>query len=1101
MDWRLSLLLATSAALAACSSDVDTKVSAAAREVGAVPMQAGRASNLYDLGTARRFASLPDRGSLVRYPESRIVRREGPYTWHRADLSESHARAAIGGVLELQSPSGERLRFSYERHEEQADGNWTWIGSVAGDAAREAVITFGEKAVFGSIAQGRQSSPLKLTVRDGVGWLVETDAAGLAGLPDTFDGPDHIVPPMAALQATHGAASSAVALPTPAGSHAASSVEVTLVLGYTNGFLRSMRGDSQARTRLQYLVALTNEALVNSNVPVHVVLQRMVRVDYPEATTNAKALADLTGRTASGEVITPAASLADLRRAREHHAADLVSLVRAYTDPVQDGCGTAWLIGAGRKGSITQADAEFGFSVVNDGRHVTVGGTGPFCREESLAHELGHNFGLQHDRVSAAGADGVLQESEYGVFEHSFGYRGPGFHTLMASVNTGSFAYRVFSNPRITSCSGAPCGVEGSADNARALTQTATAVSQFRVHNAWSQNLYAAPRDINGDGRSDIAWHNPDTGEAHYFALDGASYIDSLGAYTVPVGFRIVAIGHFDDGHETADVLWSDGTWLWLSRSRPAGGFAPVEMLISLQGYGVVGWQMRTGDISGDGVDDIVFLDRLTSAMRTWVSNAGISNPQEESAFSTLAGTGLSLTSVSDVDGDGSADVVAQDGAGNVYVSLREGPSRNHLQGKFGPPQRIFGGVEGWKLVAAADVSGDGASDLVWHHPGLGEVHVHCLRGTAITCNRGGYYLPRGHAIRQLGDYNADGRADLLASNGTRMAMSFANATGSFDPPVEFMAHVKGWLLGDDLAPVPLPPGDINRDGRTDLFWFSPALREIHYHLMNGRNIVGGRGGFHLAPGLEPKAVGDFDGDGRADAVLWEAGAGRIMLARPDGSWLVGNTFDSGTGVAGVGDFDGDGKSDLIARTTSDLSEYWVYYMDGAHQAVGSPASLGLGYRVQAVGDFDGDGRADVAASNASDVRLSLGTARRSSPFRTPVRVLPAFTGWALVGAADINGDQRADILWHNAGTGEVFAYFMDGTTVLGGRGWNVAVGYQLHVAGDFNADGYADLAWSNDQRVVITMNDGSGQLQAPTDLLSVVEGWGLVGIGVAAPH
>ena len=125
---------------------------------------------------ADSFASLPDKGDLVGYPKQRVVRHDGAYTWHRADISESHAlRAIVDGSMRITTPSGEALDFKYERHIEHPSGDWTWVGRIErGAESEEAIVTFGERAAFGSIAQPGKA-PLKLTIRDGVAWLVETD--------------------------------------------------------------------------------------------------------------------------------------------------------------------------------------------------------------------------------------------------------------------------------------------------------------------------------------------------------------------------------------------------------------------------------------------------------------------------------------------------------------------------------------------------------------------------------------------------------------------------------------------------------------------------------------------------------------------------------------------------------------------------------------------------------------------------------------------------------------------------------------------------------------------------------------------------------------
>src|SRR5690606_12378953 len=151
-----------------------------------------------DQAPAAGFASLPDKGDLVAYPDEPVVRREGPYTWHRADISEAHALGAIfDGVMTITAPSGRLLRFQYDRHVEHESGDWTWIGHlVDGSVADNAIVTFGRDAAFGTIAVPGEGA-LSLTMQDGASWLVETDRAALAArsrAEGRYAKPDFIVP-------------------------------------------------------------------------------------------------------------------------------------------------------------------------------------------------------------------------------------------------------------------------------------------------------------------------------------------------------------------------------------------------------------------------------------------------------------------------------------------------------------------------------------------------------------------------------------------------------------------------------------------------------------------------------------------------------------------------------------------------------------------------------------------------------------------------------------------------------------------------------------------------------------------------------------------
>lgn len=445
---------------------------------------AGRPAPRADSGAAApprsSIAGLADRGDLVVYPAQRVARRDGAYTWHRAELSEEHALRAVGGVMRIRSPDGELLRFRYERHLEHPSGDWTWIGrALDGSEAHEVILTFGPQAAYGSIAQPGKP-PLKLTTSGGVSWLIETDRSKLARIDSAGTRPrepDFLVPPkLDAGSATPGTPfpSMAFALATDSGTAAATTVD--LLLGYTEGFSAAHGGASQAVTRLNNVVEIANQAFANSQLGARIRLVHALQVSYPDHTSNMSTLESLTGFRWPSTKTTPDPAFAALRSAREQYGADLVSLIRVGNN---DGCGLAWLIG-GNQAGIRGSDEYFGYSVVSDG-HVGTPGASYFCREETLAHELGHNMGSQHDQATAT-TDGKLT---YGLYPYSFGHKtfagGGNFFTVMSYRDSGQTGYRIFSNPRSNFCGGAPCGVEGGADNARSLAQAMPVVATFRA--------------------------------------------------------------------------------------------------------------------------------------------------------------------------------------------------------------------------------------------------------------------------------------------------------------------------------------------------------------------------------------------------------------------------------------------------------------------------------------------------------------------------------------------------------------------------------------------------------------------------------------------
>ncbi|MFZ5657617.1 MAG: FG-GAP-like repeat-containing protein [Pseudomonadota bacterium] len=1078
MKSRLALVLTAALAAAACSSQDDAAVATprpgsganAGSGPAAAAMTVGRFA-MSNAATAHRFAAIPDRGVLTVYPKARVVRRDGAYTWHRADLSEAHARSAVGGVLAFTTPAGELLRFRYERHVEHANGDWTWIGSIVGRKAEEAIITFGAKAAFGTIAQPGKE-PLRLTIRDGASWLVETDPREIAKLQNVGTRPtepDFIVAPsLAAQPRTTGGRAAGDAPPTagatavPAGVTAANTIDV--VLGYTPGFVSYYGGDSQALTRLNNMVDITNEAYVNSQVDARVRLVRTLLVNYTDANDNKTALQELTGYQ-NGSRTAPAAAFSELRAAREQHGADLVSLVRRFNTPENDGCGIAWLLGGGRAGSISAGSEYFGYSVVNDGRDAGTDGKTYICRDETLAHELGHNLGSAHDRDAADGDDNVLQNSEYGVFEYSFGYKTTSsegnFYTIMAYGDSGQTRYRTFSNPRTTFCGGLACGVDNQADNARTLTQTIPIVSTFRaaVQPAEPPTPPAtakAVNDVDADGKSDLLWYS---GAAiAWWRMNGAS-VSGSGGQGVPAGYSVLATGDLD-GDRRADIVWqTDAGQLVLWRGASDGYTATVI------GTYPTGWTLAAAaDINGDSRTDLVWQNAATVSW--WL----MQGPTITSSNGRAAATGSDVLAAADFNGDGKADLVWQNESGMLTMWLSTGS--DFSVATLGDYPR------GWSSVGAGDVDGDRKTDLIWSNSTT--VAWWRMDGASVA-GSGGQALASPGTRVSLADFDGDGISDIVWVN-QAYGMSYWRGTGSGFSAVAMPEYPAQWsaIRSGARAQYVAAPSDRNSDGRSDLLWHNGAT--LAWWHLRGASIVSS-GGQSTGAGASMLGLGNFDGDGRSD-VLWRDGANRLQLWQAAGSGFLASEiggYPVGWTLAGIGDIDGDGRADVLWHNGVTLA-WW--HMDQAAVRASGGQSMGTGSEVLGIGDIDGDGRDDVVWRDASN-RVLAWLARGSGFAQAAITGFP--TGWTLRAVADVNGDERADLLWHNGTT--LAWWHLRGVSIIGSGGQSMGAGSSVIGTYDVDGNGRADVAWRDASgNLVLWTASGPGFAQAT--LTSFPVGW-----------
>ncbi|MEU3605171.1 peptidase inhibitor family I36 protein [Streptomyces sp. NPDC035033] len=181
------------------------------------------------------------------------------------------------------------------------------------------------------------------------------------------------------------------------------------------------------------------------------------------------------------------------------------------------------------------------------------------------------------------------------------------------------------------------------------------------------------------------------------------------------------------------------------------------------------------------------------------------------------------------------------------------------------------------------------------------------------------------------------------------------------------------------------------------------------------------------------------------------------------GGWNAFNAF------VRHGSFDGDNVEDVVAREAS-TGKLWLYpgrvtssgAALGARKLIGSGGWNVMGQLVGA-GDLNGDTRSDLVAVEKSSGKLWLypGTATGA----LGARKLLGTGGWngmnALTGVGHMNGDAYPDLIAREASTGKLWFYpgkaGSYGSRVLIGGGWNSMT--SLLAVADYTGDGSNDLA------------------------------------------
>lgn len=307
------------------------------------------------------------------------------------------------------------------------------------------------------------------------------------------------------------------------------------------------------------------------------------------------------------------------------------------------------------------------------------------------------------------------------------------------------------------------------------------------------------------------------------------------------------------------------------------------------------------------------------------------------------------------------------------------------------------------------------------------------------------YTLKNRHILDRLykklmtGDFNGDGRNDILVRDSTAGEWKvILNANNGFNMENRDYSWLKNWAVGDSYIAF---TGDFNGDGKSDLLVWNPDTGNWQIALSDGTRFIPHRGrgdGCWLKNWAKGNAwvplVGDFDGDGKSDIVVWNWVSGDWQVALSDGEkfipckdgkcswlkpWARGENF-----IPYVGDFNGDGMDDLLA---------WNYKTGDWQVALslgdGFTTEFGTSERrwlknwavgdkwVPLIGDFNNDGKDDILVLELSTGgwQLAVSAGRRFDMQRVERREGMAVNlNYKNTLVGDFDGDGSYEVLLVN---------------------------------------------------------------------------------------
>ena len=354
-----------------------------------------------------------------------------------------------------------------------------------------------------------------------------------------------------------------------------------------------------------------------------------------------------------------------------------------------------------------------------------------------------------------------------------------------------------------------------------------------------------------------------------------------------------------------------------------------------------------------------------------------------------------------------------------------------------------------------------------------------------------------GRAPVPTADVTGDGKSDVVAMGGGGGVLWAGNGAGSFTR----MRTVRVLARKDLVTAV----GDLDGDGKADLVGRRPngaavAFLGTGWGGFRARSLHTSWRSFRLTAG-----VGDVSGDGHPDVVARDAD-GRLRLLRGNGAGgfsaptTVAGRWGGFNAVAGLGDFNRDGRNDLFARSKGGAG--WVFpgRGDGTFTRPFGPVwhVHGLG-GLAGGGTVSGTGAPDLVGVKGDQLLVARNTGRFDATEPRPTGLFLPDTN-ALLNVGDWDRDGHGDLLSRQRSTGRLLLH--PGTTrghfgaprVVGTGFGRVGL---LASVGDATGDGYPDLMgqpWGGAMRIY--PGRGAGGIAPSFVAHSRIGGWRQIGFG-----
>jgi len=393
---------------------------------------------------------------------------------------------------------------------------------------------------------------------------------------------------------------------------------------------------------------------------------------------------------------------------------------------------------------------------------------------------------------------------------------------------------------------------------------------------------------------------------------------------------------------------------------------------------------------TNDKLDEVIKYGKnntyLNSTLVEWgVSDIGL---EEKNTYEIETSEPIINMFSGDFNGDGRKDLAVLEDPDILWLYFADDNGDMDYSTDIEMPENFL-----YDKIFVADFDGNGMDDILTFRliNNLYEPSFIMSSGYSFTMyNYTGFTLEKDNSVFHTGDFNGNGKADLLKILNDQNIYIY-----EFNPSQNASTQIGNtqieYIGSSSCGTIRSVPLDINGNGKAEIFVTNWGTGKI-FELTDNTSSLGQIAQITFPSGIPPYKIyyGDFNGDGMTDLLSPVVGGWNIRISISTGSEFVDNImddcpfycFDETYNKLFCEDMNGDGKTDLLiigkGGDYQNPVKIHIGYNQGYNgtdysfnmQTYNQTTSLALNNLYYNIGDFNGDGVTDIRYEDGSTAKL-----------------------------------------------------------------------------------------------------------------------------------